>query len=180
MVKAIGYIRVSSEKQAEQGMSLEAQQAKLTAYARLYDIELVAVEVDAGASAKSLNRPALQQALHCLTTGKAEALLIVKLDRLTRSVKDLGELIDRYFAVGKYSLLPVSDQIDTRSAAGRMVLNILASVSQWEREAIGERTSEVMRYKQRKHEYIGGPAPPTAGRSLRTASTWSPMTPNRQ
>jgi site-specific DNA recombinase len=110
VVKAVGYIRVSSEKQVEHGMSLEAQQAKLTAYAQLYDIEMVAVEVDAGASAKSLGRPALQQALRCLTTGKAAALLIVKLDRLTRSVRDLGELIDRYFTAGKYSLLSVSDQ----------------------------------------------------------------------
>jgi site-specific DNA recombinase len=159
MVRAVGYIRVSSDKQVEHGMSLEAQHAKLTAYAQLYDLELVAVEVDAGVSAKSLNRPGLQRALHMLTRGAADALLIVKLDRLTRSVRDLGELIDRYFAAGKHSLLSVNDQIDTRSAAGRMVLNILASVSQWEREAIGERTAEVIHFKQRQHEYVGGEIP---------------------
>lgn len=76
-----------------------------------------------------------------LRAGKAEAILVVKLARLTRSVKDLGDLVERYFASGKWALLSVSEQIDTRSAAGRLVLNVLASVAQWEREATGERTS---------------------------------------
>jgi Resolvase, N terminal domain len=60
--------------------------------------------------------------------GKAEALLVVKLDRLTRSVVDLGTLVDRYFAPGKAALMSVGEQIDTRSAPGRLVLNVLASV----------------------------------------------------
>jgi site-specific DNA recombinase len=66
-------------------------------------------------------------------------LLVVKLDRLTRSVVHLGQLVEDHFAPGKWALLSVGEQIDTRSAAGRLVLNVLASVSQWEREAIGER-----------------------------------------
>jgi hypothetical protein len=68
-----------------------------------------------------------------LKEGEAEALLVVKLDRLTRSVVDLGTLVERYFAPGKAALLSVGEQIDTRSAAGRLVLNVLASVSQIER-----------------------------------------------
>jgi len=84
---------------------------------------------------------------------------VVKLDRLTRSVADLGRLIETHFAPGKAALLSVSEQIDTRSAAGRLILNILASVSQWEREAIGERTKDAMHYKQSQGEYIGGHAP---------------------
>lgn len=84
---------------------------------------------------------------------------MVKLDRLTRSVVDLGKLIETYFAPGKAALLSVSEQIDTRSAAGRLVLNILASVSQWERETIAERTRDAMRHKQSQGEYIGGGAP---------------------
>src|SRR5437016_11112071 len=82
-----------------------------------------------------------------LKVGEAEALLVVKLDRLTRSVVDLGTLVERYFAPGKAALLSVGEQIDTRSAAGRLVLNVLASVSQWEREAIGERTATAMQHK---------------------------------
>ncbi len=157
--RAVAYLRVSTGKQAEQGLSLEAQQAKVEAYAGLYDLDLVAVEIDAGASAKTLQRPALQHALSLLKAGKAEALLIVKLDRLTRSVKDLGTLVEPYFVSGKYALLSVSEQIDTRSAAGRLVLNVLASVAQWERETIGERTAEAMAYKRTQREYTGGEPP---------------------
>ncbi len=159
MTKTIAYLRVSTDKQADKGVSLDAQQDKARAYAGLYDLELVEVIVDAGESAKTLNRPGLQRALSMLKTGKADALLVVKLDRLTRSVKDLGTLIETYFAPGKAALLSVGEQIDTRSAAGRLVLNILASVSQWEREIIGERTSVAIKHKQDKGEYIGGYVP---------------------
>jgi site-specific DNA recombinase len=159
MTRAIAYLRVSTDKQADRGVSLEAQRAKLEAYATLYDLDLIATITDAGASAKTLEREGLQQALAMLKQGDAEALVVAKLDRLTRSVVDLGRLVDTYFAPGKAALLSVSEQIDTRSAAGRLVLNVLASVSQWEREAIGERTSAAMRHKQAQGEYIGGHAP---------------------
>lgn len=157
--RTIAYLRVSTDKQADAGVSLDAQQDKARAYAALYDLELVEVIVDAGESAKTLDRPGLQRALALLKNGKADALLVAKLDRLTRSVVDLGKLIETYFAPGKAALLSVSEQIDTRSAAGRLVLNILASVSQWERETIAERTRDAMRHKQANGEYIGGPAP---------------------
>ena len=157
--KTIAYLRVSTDKQADKGISLEAQEEKARAYASLYDLALIEVIIDAGESAKTLDRPGLQRALSMLKTGKAEALLVVKLDRLTRSVVDLGKLIETYFAPGKAALMSVSEQIDTRSAAGRLVLNILASVSQWERETIGERTRDAMQHKQANGEYIGGEAP---------------------
>jgi len=160
MTRTVAYIRVSTDKQAEHGVSLEAQRAKVDAYSALYDLELVEVLVDAGVSAKSLNRPALSEALSLLTSGKADALLVVKLDRLTRSVKDLGTLVDRYFArENGPALMSVSEQIDTRSAAGRLVLNVLASVAQWEREATGERTSAAMAHKRSLGEYTGGRLP---------------------
>lgn len=157
--KAVAYIRVSTDKQADAGQSLEAQKAKVEAYAGLYDLELVEVVIDAGQSAKSLSRPGLMRVLAMLKSGQAEAVVVVKLDRLTRSVRDLGELVETYFASGKAALLSVSEQIDTRSAGGRLVLNVLASVSQWEREAIGERTSAVMQFKASQGEYTGGKAP---------------------
>lgn len=159
MTRTIAYIRVSTDKQVEHGVSLEAQQSKLAAYAQLYDLELVETVTDAGLSAKTLDRPGLQQALAMLKAGHADALLVVKLDRLTRSVADLGRLIDTYFTPGGAALMSVSEQIDTRTAAGRLILNILGSVSQWERETIGERTRDAMRHKQAQGEYIGGEAP---------------------
>ena len=159
MTRTIAYIRVSTDKQADKGVSLDAQRAKVAAFAALYDLELVETVIDAGESAKTLARPGLQRALATIKAGKADALLVVKLDRLTRSVRDLGELVERYFSPGKAALLSVSEQIDTRSAAGRLVLNVLASVSQWEREAIGERTSTAMQHKKSLGEFTGGAAP---------------------
>jgi DNA invertase Pin-like site-specific DNA recombinase len=150
---------VSTEKQADLGVSLDAQRAKVEAYASLYDVELVEVVVDAGVSAKTLDRPGLTRALDMLRSGKADALLVVKLDRLTRSVRDLGDLVEGLFASGKVALLSVSEQIDTRTAAGRLVLNVLASVSQWEREATAERTAAAMAHKSAQGEYTGGVVP---------------------
>ena len=157
--RAVGYIRVSTDKQADHGISLEAQKAKLEAYAALYELEMIDVIVDAGASAKTLQRPGLQQALAMLKAGAANALLIAKLDRLTRSVRDLGTLVDQYFSSDKITLLSVADNIDTRTAAGRLVLNVLGSVAQWERETIGERTTEAMAHKRAQHERTSLHAP---------------------
>lgn len=150
--KAVGYIRVSTDMQAAHGVSLDAQQAKLAAYAALYDLTLVEVIVDAGASAKTLDRPGLQRALGMLRKGKATALLVAKLDRLTRSVEDLGELIRTVFVPGKADLLSVGEQIDTRTAAGRLVLNVLGSVAQWERETTSERTRDALAHKHANGE----------------------------
>ena len=157
--KVVGYVRVSTDKQADHGISLDAQKTKIRQYAELYDLDLVGIVEDAGFSAKSLDRAGLQTALGMLTSGKADALLIVKLDRLTRSVRDLGELVERYFA-SRFSLLSIGDQIDTRSASGRLILNVLTSVAQWEREATGERTRDAMAYMKSKGEFTGGNSAP--------------------
>jgi site-specific DNA recombinase len=152
-MKAVAYLRVSTEDQAARGVSLEAQRAKIAAYAGLYDLDLVAVVEDAGVSARTMDRPGLQRALAMLARGEAQALIVLKLDRLTRSVRDLGELLEGPFA--RAALLSVGEQIDTRTAAGRLVLNVLASVAQWERETIGERTATAMAHKKTKGERVG-------------------------
>lgn len=154
--RAVGYIRVSTDKQADFGVSLEAQRAQIEKYADLYEIELVAIEVDAGLSASSLDRPGLQRALERLDRFEADAILVAKLDRLTRSGRDLYTLIDTYFKDGSHGLLSVNDQIDTRSAAGRMLLKILVTISEWEREAIGERTAAAMQHLKANGRYTGG------------------------
>jgi site-specific DNA recombinase len=143
MTKTIAYLRVSTEEQATSGVSLEVQRARCEAYAGLYDLELTEVIIDAGVSAKTLKRPGLTRALELLKRGEVSALLVMKLDRLTRSVRDLATLLD-LFTDGRRALLSVGEQIDTRSASGRMVLNVLTSIAQWEREAIGERTKAAL------------------------------------
>lgn len=155
--RVIAYVRVSTEGQADGGVSLDAQRAKVTAYASLYDLELVGVIEDAGESAKSLNRPGLTRALAMLDAGEVDGLLVAKLDRLTRSVRDLGTLLDRGFR-DRFALLSVAEQVDTRSAAGRLVLNVLCSVAEWERETIGERTREALAHLKSEGARLGGEA----------------------
>lgn len=157
MTRVVGYIRVSTTEQASEGVSLAAQRRRLEAQAVASDLELVAVHEDAGASAKSLERPGLRAALADLDAGRADGLLIMKLDRLTRSVKDLGWLLDTYFT-RRFTLMSVSDSIDTRSAGGRMVLNVLTSIAQWEREVIAERTSEALAELKAQGRRLGAPA----------------------
>ncbi len=154
--RVVGYARVSTEDQAREGVSLAAQRAKLEAYAAALDLELVAVREDAGVSAKTLDRPGLRAALEDLRAGRADALLVPKLDRLTRSVRDLGTLLEDYFR--RYGLLSIADAVDTRTAGGRLVLHVLASVSQWEREAIGERTSDALQHLRAQGVRLGGEA----------------------
>jgi site-specific DNA recombinase len=155
-VRVVGYVRVSTNEQATEGVSLAAQESKLRAYCTALDLELVAVVADAGVSAKSLAREGLSEALALLDSGAAEGLLVCKLDRLTRNVRDLGTLLDGYFAT-RFHLLSVADAVDTRSAGGRLVLNILTSVAAWEREATAERTSAALRHKVANGEHVGAP-----------------------
>src|SRR5262249_29378202 len=112
------------------------------------------VIIDAGESAKSLNRPGMEQLLSLVDAGAVDTVIIAKLDRLTRSVKDLAELLELFNRRG-VSLVSVAESLDTGTAAGRVVLNIMTAVSQWEREAIGERTRDAMRHKRANGERVG-------------------------
>ena len=156
-MKAIGYVRVSTDEQAKSGLGLEAQIAKIKAYAELFDIELTEIIMDEGISGKTLDREGLQRAIKMLKDKKAEGMVIAKLDRLTRNVADLGTLVSTVF--DKAELYSVSEQINTKNAAGRLVLNVLVSVAQWERETICERTKDALQAKKARGEKTGGNTP---------------------
>ena len=151
---AVGYVRVSTERQADQGVSLEAQEAKIRAMATVQGVTLTEVIVDGGESAKSLKRPGLQRLLAMVETGKVQAVIVAKLDRMTRSVKDLCGLLE-LFEKRKVALVSVAESLDTGSAAGRLVITIMGAVSQWEREAIGERTRDALQHKRSNGERVG-------------------------
>lgn len=152
-MRMLGYVRVSTELQADEGYSLSAQREDIRRYCQLYNLELMDIISDEGESASTLERPGLVRALNMLKVDMVEGLIVSKLDRLTRSVSDLGYLLKNYFT--DYTLMSVSDKIDTSSASGRLVLNIVVSVSQWEREAISERTKKVLQHKKGNGERIG-------------------------
>ena len=150
----VGYVRVSTDRQADHGVSLEAQEAKVRAMATVQGAELVEVIVDGGESAKSLNRPGLQRLIAMVKAGEVQAVIVAKLDRMTRSVQDLCSLID-LFEKRKVALISVAESLDTGSAAGRLVITIMGAVSQWEREAIGERTRDALQHKRSNGERVG-------------------------
>ena len=151
---AIGYIRVSTEEQALEGVSLEAQRAKLEAWAVVNDCTLAAVYVDAGLSGKRAdNRPELQRALEHVTRIKG-ALVVYSLSRLARSTKDtlaIGESLDKAGA----DLVSLSEKIDTTTAAGKMVFRMLAVLAEFERDQISERTISAMQHKRHEGQRVG-------------------------
>lgn len=151
---AVGYVRVSTEQQAEGGESLALQETKIRAMAEVQGVELADVVVDGGASAKSLVRPGMERVLDLVRSRSVSKVIVYKLDRLTRSVRDLADVLALFERHG-VALVSVSENLDTGSAAGRLVLNVMASVAQWEREVIGERTREALASKRSKGQRVG-------------------------
>ena len=154
-MRAAGYIRVSTDKQASQGLSLEAQEAKIIAMCTVRGDALVDVVIDEeSAKPGSLKRPGVQKLIGMIEGGKIQTVIICKLDRLTRSVRDLSDLLE-VFEKHNVALVSVEEYLDTKSASGRLIINIMTVVSQWEREVIGERTQAVMDFKKSRGERLG-------------------------
>jgi site-specific DNA recombinase len=143
--RAVGYVRLSTEDQVREGVSLDAQESRIRAYCEAKGWLLVGVVRDEGKSAKDLKRPGLQEILAELSRRRRrwDALVVVKLDRLSRSVKDLAGLTEA-FQRAKVGFTSIAENVDTTSASGELFLNIIGALSQWERKAIGERTKAAM------------------------------------
>ena len=152
---AIGYVRVSTFEQASEGVSLDAQRDRLRLYCKTNGIKLIDIVADEGISGSTLERPGLQTALRMIKRGRANTLLVAKLDRLSRSVRDICMLIDDYFSDERYHLLSVCGMVNTHNAAGRMLLLNLANYNQFEREMISERTRESMQHMKAQGIKLG-------------------------
>lgn len=152
--RAIAYCRVSTVGQADNGVSLEGQRARIESWSAVNGYILAGLHVDAGLSGgRADNRPALQDALAeaCKTKG---ALVVYSLSRLARSTKDTLAIGERLSAAGA-DLVSLSENIDTTSAAGKMVFRMLAVLSEFERDLVSERTAAAMAHKRLKGERIG-------------------------
>lgn len=155
-MKIVGYIRVSTEEQAREGVSLENQLSRLRAYAALHGHELVDVYEDRGGSGRSMARLGVKAALAALDRGDAEGLLVSHLDRLSRNLRDVLFMVDSYFGPGcAHSLLCIDNQIDTSTPTGRMVIAVLATIAQWQREEDVERIKRALAHKKAKGELVG-------------------------
>ena len=146
---SVGYCRVSTAGQAVNGDSIDDQRERIEAHCKAQRLTLSEIITDGGFSASSLKRPGMARLLKLIRGRKVDTVVVLKLDRLTRSLRDLGELIELFERTG-VRLVSLSESIDTNTAAGRMMLNILGTVSQWQREYIAARTAEVLAHKRAK------------------------------
>lgn len=151
-MKAIAYIRVSTQGQAEEGVSMEAQQAKIASWCQLNGYELTNVFTDAGISGTKADRPGLAAALAAV--GKGDALVVYSLSRLARNTAHTLEVSTMLEKKGA-DLVSLSEKIDTTSAAGKMIFRMLAVLAEFERDQIAERTRMAMAHKKSQGERVG-------------------------
>ena len=154
--KAIGYVRVSTDKQVEDGISIDAQINKISAWASLNDYELIHIYRDEGISGVSLEkREGMQKALNEIKKGMV--LVCYSLSRVSRDIVDtlrISEIIEKKGA----DLVSLSEKIDTTGASGKMIFNMLAVFNQFERDQVAERTQLAMQYKK-SQDQVYSPTP---------------------
>jgi DNA invertase Pin-like site-specific DNA recombinase len=155
----LAYVRVSTADQAAYGYGLDAQLGRITqAYAaRGWNSKTMRVFRDEGASAKTLERPGLMDALALIAAGKADGLVVAKLDRLTRSVIDFAMLLEWFEAAGA-ALIALDFDLDTGTPSGRLIGQIMAAVAEWERSTIAQRTKDGLAAARAQGKPTGRPA----------------------
>lgn len=153
----IGYIRVSTDQQAESGAGMAAQRSAIRRQCEQHGWELAAIYEDNGASAKSLKgRPGLSDALTVLANGDASVLVVAKLDRLARSVHDFAGLV-RIAEREGWGIVALDLGVDMTTPTGGLLANVTASVAEWERRIISLRTSEALAQKKAAGVKLGRP-----------------------
>lgn len=157
-MRAVLYTRVSTSMQAIEGASLELQKEKLNAYCTLKEWEIVNMYEDAGLSGKNINRPAYKQMMQDAQAKKFDVIVIYKLDRLTRSVKDFHELAENLDKLN-ISLVSITQNLDTSNPIGRLLRNILVDFANFEREMIVERVTDAKYNLAEKGQWLGGNIP---------------------
>ena len=157
MKKAVGYLRVSTKRQSQEGVSLETQKDKIQAWTTMNDYELIGIEEDPGYSGGRIdNRDGLQKAIRLACEEKA-ALVAYSLSRLSRSLKDTLLIAEKLENAGA-DLVSLSENLDTTSASGKMIFRIFCVLNQFEREVLSERTAAALQY-MKKHGKVYGPTP---------------------
>lgn len=158
MTRVVGYARVSSEEQSRSGAGLEAQRHAIAAECTRRGWLLVGVHEDRAASGGSLKgRTGLRRALEQLDSREATGLVVAKLDRLSRSLLDFAQLMERSRS-DAWGLVALDLGVDTTTPSGALMANVLASFAEFERRLIGQRTREALAVKRRQGIRLGRPA----------------------
>lgn len=153
-IRVVGYVRVSTEEQSREGISLDAQAARLEDYARSQGWTLSQVYSD-DCTGTTLRRPSLQRLLSDIDGGAVDAVLVYKLDRLARSQRLTLQLLEEVFQANGVDLKSVTEPFDTGTAMGMAFLGMLAVFAQLERDTIAERTKHSLAHKKKLGEHVG-------------------------
>jgi len=154
-MKMIAYIRVSTVGQAQTGYGLDAQRKAIRAYAEAREWDVIWI-VDAGQSARNIDRPGITKALALLKRRQADGLIVAKLDRLSRSMRDFADIVDLAGRQG-WTLVSIDPGIDLTTPTGEMVASVLAAVAQWERRIISQRTKDALTAAKARGVKLGQP-----------------------
>ena len=155
-MRVIGYVRVSTEEQGVSGAGLQAQRNAIADECRRRGWTLVELVEDVGRSGRDLRRPGIQAALDALTAGEASALVVAKLDRLSRSMLDFARIMTTAQKQG-WALVALDVNVDTTTPAGEAMAHMLATFAQFERRLISERTKVALAQKQAAGVRLGAP-----------------------
>lgn len=155
MLKAIAYTRVSTDKQANDGISLDNQISKIKAYAEFNDMEIVEIIQDAGKSGKTLKREGIKRVIDLCENKEIDAVIVYQFSRLTRSTKDLLFLVEDIFDKNGVSFHSINEKVDTSTPQGKFFLTIIGAMNQMEREEISFRTKDALAHKKTKGERLG-------------------------
>jgi DNA invertase Pin-like site-specific DNA recombinase len=154
--RVVGYIRVSTEEQQASGAGLAAQRQAIVVECERRGWHLLDVIEDAGYSAKDLKRPGVRIALELLREGGADALVVAKLDRLSRSMLDFASIMASAQKQG-WALVALDCAVDTTTPAGEAMANVLATFAQFERRLISQRTKDALAIKKAQGVRLGRP-----------------------
>lgn len=149
------YVRVSTEEQAKEGHSIEAQKDKLKKYCDLFEYKVFNYYVDEGISGKSMDRPNLQRLISDAEERKFDMVLVWKISRLSRSLRDLLNIVYA-FELNDIAFASYSEKFDTSHPVGKMTLQLLGSIAEFDRNTIAENVKLALRHKQRKGQVHGG------------------------
>jgi DNA invertase Pin-like site-specific DNA recombinase len=155
MSKIVAYCRVSRDEQGLDGLGIAAQKAAIEAEIQRRGWQLVEI-VEEVAGGSKLDRPGLTRAVGLVAQGAADALIVSKLDRLSRSVAHFAALLERFRAAG-WGLVVLDLGVDTTTIAGEAMANVMATFAQMERRRIGERTREALDAARERGVRLGRP-----------------------
>lgn len=154
--KVAAYVRVSTDEQAEQGLSIDTQKSRLLAYCQSRGWQIYDFYIDDGYSGKDLGRPGIARLLRDIEENRIDTVLVLKLDRLSRRQKDILYLLEDIFEPNKVDFKSVTENFDTGSGFGKAALSMMAVFAQLERETIQERTRMGKMEAARKGRWHGG------------------------